>query len=284
VTLLDFDGDGDLDVFFTNSGVDAVPTANQLLSNQLLESGAAVFLDESFRLPYERHSNVRLATTSCDVNADGAPDMIVTDGGRGPASIFLSVEDVAVGVRFSEFSLFPSYDLDPLFVWTNKSFDVACEDLSGPDGTGGPDGYPEILFGRTGGPFDVTGGADLFLVNQGDGSPDSPPEFVVRPDLFLEESTRSSVGLTLCDLDGGGPELLVAKRRYVGTAAVSNVVLARDPVSGEFGDVAEMLGFGFATLPDVTQVIACLDVDGEGLADLVIIGNAGERNWLYRRQ
>ena len=73
VALLDFDGDGDLDIYTIN----AAGTDNSLLSNQLAESGQMTFVDVGLAAGVAANSQDSSGVCFGDIDNDGHPDLYV---------------------------------------------------------------------------------------------------------------------------------------------------------------------------------------------------------------
>jgi hypothetical protein len=264
VDLLDFDGDSDLDILFTNAQVD-LPGGefnDQLLRSMLAEDGVLRFADASDRLPApprpgDPHAG---ATASCDVDNDGDRDIVQAMNGERNR---LLINDAGT---FEDRTLAWDFPLG-----TGFSHAVRCHDWCEPDGGGVPDGFPEIVFGRR---SDLK---EIYLVNT-EGS------FIDRSDL-LPDVFDTTQEVELCNLDEDDePELLIGNGDILLGLRSPNRVLDRG-VDGVFREdgVAEALGFAFATIFDLTEDIECADLDGLGADDIVVVGNTGQRNFLYRR-
>ncbi len=80
VALLDFDGDGDLDIYVTNGP----GTANSLFSNELVESGQVAFSDVAISAGVSLTDQDSTGVCFGDIDNDGDPDLYVL--GRGEAN------------------------------------------------------------------------------------------------------------------------------------------------------------------------------------------------------
>jgi hypothetical protein len=78
VAVLDFDGDGDLDLYVTNGP----GTPNSLYSNQLREAGAVTFLDVALAAGVDATGQDSSGTCFGDIDNDGDPDLVVLGNGE----------------------------------------------------------------------------------------------------------------------------------------------------------------------------------------------------------
>ena len=83
VALLDYDGDGDLDMYVTNGP----GSANSLLSNQLVESGTFTFVDVTAAAGVEASAQDSNGTCFGDIDNDGDEDLFVV-GHEGAHHLF----------------------------------------------------------------------------------------------------------------------------------------------------------------------------------------------------
>ena len=88
VALLDFDGDGDLDLYVTNGP----GTPNSLYSNQLRETGAVSFVDLALAAGVDATSQRSSGTCFGDIDNDGDPDLVVLGNGE-PNRLFENLGD-----------------------------------------------------------------------------------------------------------------------------------------------------------------------------------------------
>jgi hypothetical protein len=96
----------------------------------------------------------------------------------------------------------------------------------------------------------------------------------------MEDRTNK---VAVCDLDGvGRPEIIFGNGDSDKELPFESRVLSWN--GAIFDDAGgEALGFNFEEIRAVTEDVECFDLDGDGIADLVVFGNEGSRNWLYRR-
>jgi len=274
VGLLDYDGDGRLDIFFAQGGPlkptpASVPTADVLLHNL-----GGRFEDVSDQVglgPKGYGQGVAIA----DYDGDGDPDVYVTRYGRNTLwrndrdrGRFTDVTDQA-GVGCQSWSLgaaFADYDGDgdlDLFVANYFKFDPARAPFRFSPVTGKPD------YGL---PADFAGLPDTLYRNEGNGRFRD-----VTQSAGVAGSGRG-MGVLAADLDGDGRiDWLVAND------AESNA-LWRNRGDGTFEDVADQSGIAVngQGQAEANMGIAFGDTDGNSLADVLITHFFGEHATLWR--
>jgi enediyne biosynthesis protein E4 len=277
VGLLDYDGDGRLDLFFAQGGalLPSKDSANQPAPDVLLRNlGEGRFEDVSARvglIPKGYGQGVTVA----DYDGDGDPDVYVTRYGRNtlwrndrPHGRFTDVTDDA-GVGCGSWSLgaaFADYDGDgdlDLFVANYFVFDPAKAPFRRDPVTGAPDydlpqefqGLPDVLYRNEGGGrfCDVTASAGVAGVGRG-------------------------MGLLAADLDGDG-----RIDWFVANDAQSNA-LWHNRGDGTFEDVADRLGLAVngQGVAEANMGIAFGDTDGNNLPDIMITHFFGEHDTVWR--
>ncbi len=275
VGLLDYDGDGRLDLFFAQGGPllpgkISQPSADVLLKNL----GDGRFEDVSARMGLT-HKGYGQGVTVADYDGDGDPDVYVTRYGRNTLwrndrelGRFTDATEEA-GVACGSWSLgaaFADYDGDgdlDLFVANYFVFDPAKAPFQRNAKTGAAEyGLPQ----------DFVGLPDNLYRNDGNGR-------------FTDVTAASGVagsgrgmGVLSADLDGDGRiDWLVAND------AQSNA-LWRNRGDGTFEDVADRLGMAVngQGLAEANMGIAFGDTDGNGLPDVVISHFFGEHETLWR--
>ncbi len=292
VGLLDYDGDGDLDLFFAQGGplistggaCKRTPSGSRSASGTgsgprctssdvlLRNLGGGRFEDasDSAGLAYRGYGQ---GVAVADYDGDGDPDVYVTryggntlwrnDGGR-----FTDVTDEA-GVRCGSWSLgaaFADYDGDgdlDLFVANYFAFDPARAPFHRNPRTGAPD------YGM---PSNHPGLPDVLYRNDGDGR-------------FTDVTARAGVagrgrgmGVLASDFNGDGRiDFLVAN-----DAECNALWINRG--DGTFEDGAEATGIAVngEGSPEANMGIAHGDADGDGRLDVVITHFFGERTTLWR--
>jgi enediyne biosynthesis protein E4 len=275
VGLLDFDGDGLIDLFFCQGGPLRPSEQPSSVADVLLKNrGGGQFEDISAELgltPKGYGQGVLVA----DYDGDGDPDVYVTRYGRNTLwrndrdrGRFTDVTDdaqVACG-SWSLGAAFADYDNDgdlDLFVANYFAFDPARAPFRRDPETGAADyglpqdfpGLPDVLYRNEGGGRfrDVTATAGVAGLGRG-------------------------MGVLASDLDGDGRiDWLIAND------AQSNA-LWRNRGEGTFEDIAERIGLAVngQGVAEANMGIAYGDTDSNGLPDVLITHFFGEHLTLWR--
>ena len=273
VGLLDYDGDGDLDVFFAQGvplpvGNSQSPPADVLLENR--SGGRFVDVSTAVGLTSKGYGQ---GLTVADYDGDGDPDVYVTRYGgntlwRNDGGIFRDVTAEA-GVGCGLWSLGAAFfdsdgdgDLD-LFVANYFDFDAAKAPFYRDPKTGAPE---------YGAPGQFRGQPDVLYRNDGGGR-------------FSDVTARAGVaghgrgmGVLASDIDGDGRVDL-----FVANDAEENV-LWRNKGDGTFEDVAGAIGVAVngEGQSEANMGIAFGDSDGDGLSDLFVTHFFGEHDTLWK--
>jgi enediyne biosynthesis protein E4 len=276
VGLLDYDGDGRLDLFFAQGGplLPGKEKTSQPLPDVLLRNlGEGRFEDVSARVGLVPKGYGQ-GITVADYDGDGDPDVYITRYGRNTLwrndrqqGLFKDVTDFA-GVGCESWSLgaaFADYDGDgdlDLFVANYFLFDPAKAPFRRLPETGEPDyglpqefaGLPDVLYRNEGGGrfHDVTASAGV-------------------------GGTGRGMGVLASDIDGDGRiDWLVAND-------AQNNVVWRNRGDGTFEDVAEHLGVAVngQGQAEANMGIAFGDTDGNSLPDIMITHFFGEHHTLW---
>jgi enediyne biosynthesis protein E4 len=275
VGLLDFDGDGRLDIFLCQGGPLKGPVDPRKSSDVLLKNlGGGKFEDVSSRVALSAKGYGQ-GVTVADYDADGDPDVYVTRYGRNTLwrndradGRFTDVTEEA-GVGCGSWSLGAAFfdfdqdgDLD-LFVANYFVFDQAKAPFRRDPVTGAADyGLPQ----------DFAGLPDALYRNEGNG------RFTdVTKSAGVAASGRG-MGVLASDFDGDGRiDLLVAND------AESNA-LWRNRGDGTFENLADPLGLAVngQGLSEANMGIAFGDTDGDTLPDVLISHLYNEHTTLWR--
>ena len=275
VGLLDFDGDGRLDLFLAQGGPlkpgkESGSTADVLLKNL----GDGRFEDVSDRVGLGPKGYGQ-GVTVADYDADGDPDVYVTRYGRNTLwrndrdhGRFIDMTEEA-GVGCESWSLgaaFGDFDNDgdlDLFVANYFAFNPADAPFRRDPVTGKADyGLPQEFGGLP----------DVLYRNEGNG------RFRDVTQSAGVAGTGRGMGVLATDLDGDGRlDWLVAND-------AQNNALWRNRGDGTFEDMADALGLAVngQGLPEANMGIAYGDTDGDAQADVVISHFFGEHTTLWR--
>jgi len=264
VALLDYDGDGDLDVYLVQS---AGP--NRLFRNERNPSGELRFSDQT-EASNLGDTGYGMGVAVGDYDDDGDPDLFVSNVGAnrlyrndGGTFVDATTPDVADD-RWSTSATFFDYDSDSdldLFFTNYVDFtprnNKDCFDPAGARDYCAPTVYrpaPDRLLRNDGGTFtDVS----------------SPAGFGA--------AFGNGLGVTAADFDNDGlPDLYVAND---GTANQ----LWMNQGDGTFENTALMAGAAYNAdgLPEAGMGVSAADFDGDGDEDLFMTHLAQETNTLY---
>jgi enediyne biosynthesis protein E4 len=275
--FLDYDGDGDLDIYLVNgaplpgSAKTSSPPRNALYRNE----GDGRFTDVTDEAGVGDES-YGMGMTAGDIDNDGDLDLYVTNFGgnrlylnEGDGTFRDATETAGVSAGgFSASAAFADYDGDgtlDLYLARYVDFSLANHKFCGNQAKNikaycHPDVYepvPGILFhGRGDGTFeDVTEAAGVYVPGEG-----------------------KSLGVVWGDYDGDGdPDL------YVANDSMRNFLFRNDG-SGHFTDVTLLAGVGYSedgrTQAGMGTDMA--DYDGDGILDLTVTNLDFEYNDVYK--
>jgi len=233
ITFVDYDHDGDLDLFLTGSPIKAGDAPNVLWRN----NGNGTFTDWTEPTGLGG-SGTTAAAVLTDFNNDRAVDLAIT--GDGPAPL------IYVNPREGKYPTQAVYEGEKL----PPTVGIAVLDFN-------KDGWMDIAATHAGAP-----GLTLWRSVEG---PNHVGRRFERVELPLKDALRGW-GLTPIDIDNDGWIDLAA---IVETAAGSSVRVLRNRGDGSFEDVSHALGLDDVKLQSPRGLIAT-DVDGDGAADLIV--------------
>jgi len=286
VAVLDYDGDGRLDVFFTNGAALADPMpagaepdksaprfANRLYRNK----GDGTFDDVTQRAGLAAARGYGMGVAVGDYDNDGFEDLYVTNyganilyhnNGDGTFTDVTARAGVAGG-GWSTSAGFFDYDGDgrlDLFVARYVDFAFANNPYCGERRPG----YREYCHPRS-----FRGMTDLLFHNNGDGTFSD-----VSAEAGLAKLVGKSLGVAFADYDGDG-----RIDAYVANDSVPAFLLHNEG-HGRFRDVALAAGVAYngdgAAVAGMGADLA--DYDGDGRPDLFVTTLSGETYSLYRNR
>ena len=232
ITFIDFDHDGDLDLFITGSPLKAGDQSNVLWRN----NGNKTFTEWTGQTGLGGTGKTTAAILT-DFNNDRAVDFALT--GDGPAPVLFA------NPREGKYPQQPVYDAK-----LPATLGIAVVDFN-------KDGWMDIAVTHAGAP-----GLTLWRNVAG---PQNGSRRFERVELPLNGATRGW-GLTAIDIDNDGWIDLAA---VVETAAGPRLKVFRNKGDGTFEDVSRALGLETVTLKAPRGLIAA-DVDGDGAPDLIV--------------
>jgi tetratricopeptide (TPR) repeat protein len=268
ITFIDYDHDGDLDLFLTGSPLATGGSSNVLWRN----NGNKTFTEwtEPTGLGGSGNTNAAILT---DFNNDRAVDIAVTGDGPAPTiyvnpregkyptqtldPAVLTAEDIteiaehgtlhqATGKEAREYARAVKHSVAPL----PPTVGITALDYN-------KDGWIDIAVTHSGAP-------GLTLWRNGEG-PNHVGRRFERVELPLKDALRGW-GVTAVDIDNDGWIDLAA---IVETKAGPQVRVLRNRGDGTFEDVSHALGLDEVKLTAPRGLIAA-DVDGDGAADLIV--------------
>ncbi len=282
VALIDFDRDGDLDLFLLNSGrLDArgLPVPDSRVVNRLFQQVEVGRFEDVTETSGLGHAGFAMGVAVGDLNNDGYPDLYVSN--FGPDRLYLNRKDGTFvdaskesGIENDHWTTSVAlldFDRDGwLDIYATNYVDYRadrkCPDNRGRDDFCGPqvfEGLPDRLFRNLGATAD-------------DRSP--PLRFAdVSAAAGISRQGGPGLGVVCADFnDDRWPDI------YVANDHAANFLW----INGQDGTFREEAFFRGGALsaqgrPQASMGIACGDVDGNGRIDLLLTHLEGENNALY---
>lgn len=280
VALFDLEGDGDLDLYWVDSGRleddGSTPSGDRLLRNQLVESGRLRFEDVSAASELPNREDGRsygMGVASGDFDRDGRTDLLVTAMGhnhllRNQGDGTLRDISAEAGIGGSDWTVSASFfDADGdgwldlylgNYVDWNLNRQQPCYGDSGEIDYCGPIAYPPQ--------------ANRLLRNRGDGTFEDAS---ARAGILA--ATGPTLGVVAGDFDRDGRTDL-----YVANDQAPNQ-LWRNRGDGTFEDIALFAGCAVdgEGQPQASMGIGVADVDGDGDLDLLLTHLRNESHTFY---
>jgi hypothetical protein len=275
VAMIDFDTDGDLDLFFTGGGsISAPPGGIQGLPSALFRNdGNWQFLNVTEKSGLSQPGNYSHGCAVVDFNQDGSPDLVVC--GYGGCRLYLNQQDAT----FREVTHDAHLHSDG---WN----------IAAASGDFDQDGWPDLLIVRylnwtpnidrkwhndlgqreVAGPTFYDGVQSKLLRNQGDGTFEDITHFA-----GLREVGKG-LGAVVADLNRDGwLDIYVANDEMAKYLYLGRDEFPFQEVGMEVGVATDELGN-----PEGSMGLDVGDYDGDGELDLWVTNFRGEDNGLYR--
>lgn len=233
ITFVDYDHDGDLDLFLTGSPLKPSDESNVLWRND----GNGTFTEQTTETGLGGSGESAIAILT-DFNNDRAVDLAVTGDGAAPV--------LYVNPREGKYPMRPLYEHETL----PATAGITVLDYN-------KDGWMDIAVTHTGPP-----GLTLWRNVEG---PNGVGRQFERVPVPLHDALRGW-GLTAVDIDNDGWIDLAA---IVETKTGAQVRVFRNRGDGTFEDVSHALGLNEVKLQAPRGLIAA-DVDGDGAQDLIV--------------
>lgn len=275
--IFDADEDGDLDLYFVQSGpLPMEPARDDVAPNELwLNDGGGSFRDHTSQSGAAAHRGYGMGVCVGDANGDGHDDLYVTNLGRdvllsGDGAASFNDITASSGVdeaRWTAGATFFDADADgdlDLYVTAYLEVDLhdplhCGEHREGWRSYCHPDAYPGLR--------------DRFWRNLGDGRFED-----ATLEAGFHDSAGKGLGVVASDLDGDHDLDL-----YVANDSVENRLWFNDG-GGHFDDGTLLSGAGVngMGMTEAGMGLATGDVDGDGRVDIYVTNFDDESNTLYR--
>lgn len=275
VAMIDFDADGDLDLFFTGGGsINATPNGIQGLPNALFRNdGNWQFLNVTEKSGLSQPGDYSHGCAVVDFNRDGSPDLVVC--GYGGCRLYVNQQDAV----FREVTHAAHLQSDG---WN----------IAAASGDFDQDGWPDLLIVRylnwspninrrwqndlgqreVAGPTFYDGVQSKLLRNQGDGTFED-----ITHSAGLREVGKG-LGAVIADLNRDGwLDIYMANDEMANHLYLGRDELPFQEVGIEAGVATDELGN-----PEGSMGLDVGDYDGDGQLDLWVTNFRGEDNGLYR--
>ncbi len=246
----DVDCDGNVDLY---EGTIA-NEPNRLLINQ----GAAVFVNDTTRMPADVQKFPNYASSEfCDVNKDGAPDLILGANYTPPNNFNKPQQHVILlNDGFGFFKRAPASAVPPLASSTELAVEVKCIDYDG-------DGWSDLVFSTT---DNYVHPLLRLWHNRGNGTFDDVTATMLPQTWHASlpnGDTNWSRTVFIADMNGDGWPDIVASSSY--DTALERIFLNRGAGAGfsEVTNFFDTAGGKFSLYP--------IDINSDGLKDLVAI-------------
>lgn len=274
LALLDYDGDGDVDIYFLNGSPLPGTTMAQPPRNALYRNDGNWKFTDVTQLAGVGDTGYSLGVCAGDYDNDGDPDIFVNNFGpdvlyrnNGNGS-FTDVtreaglalrEDVAAGACFLDID--GDGDLD-LFVANYVAFTFETHQISHMSG------YPAYV-----GPLHYPPTANLLYLNNGDGTFRD-----ISQSAGISQHLGSGMGLVSADYDNDGDVDII-----VGNDLKSNFVFQNDG-TGKFAEVGLAAGLAYDALGNVhgTMGVDCGDWNNDGWMDFYMTSYQRQLATLYQ--
>lgn len=275
LAMIDFDADGDLDLFFTGGGsISAPPDGIQGLPNALFRNdGNWQFLNVTEKSGLSQPGDYSHGCAVVDFNQDGSPDIVVC--GYGGCRLYANLQDAT----FREVTHAAHLHSD--------GWNIAAS-----SGDFDQDGWPDLLIVRylnwspnidrrwhndlgqreVAGPTFYDGVQSKLLRNQGDGTFED-----ITHSAGLREVGKG-LGAVIADLNRDGwLDIYVANDEMANHLYLGRDEFPFQEVGIEAGVATDELGN-----PEGSMGLDVGDYDGDGKLDLWVTNFRGEDNGLYR--